>query len=130
MDEFRYNQAQMKDDIAGMKRKQNQMKVGHSLFNFTLLGIKCSISLYCMGAYLLLSRVSQCRCLIQYSRYDNDKKIARGKLRNTKQATKFLIEQAFSIMLKFCINWPIELSKLKSLLYRSTHSFQICSLLN
>ena len=35
-------------------------------------------------------------------------KNACGKLRNAKKTTKFLIEQAFSIMLKFCINCPIK----------------------
>ena len=61
MDEFRYNEAQIKNDVAGMTRKQNQMKVDHSLF--TLLGITRFFPLYCMGAYLLLCRVSQYRCI-------------------------------------------------------------------
>ena len=52
MDEIRHNQAQIKNDIAGIKMKQNQTKVGHSLLNFTLLDITRFFSLYCMDFYL------------------------------------------------------------------------------
>ena len=51
MDEIRYNQAQMKDDIAGIK---NQMKVGQSMFNFTFPGMTRFI---CLSAWVHICSV-------------------------------------------------------------------------